>query len=176
MRRTCHPLSRGGRLEARGYAHWNAISCSSPLQSYTHLRDQAEKCTFMKNDSHYRLDPQLIFDADPSHFIKLTPLLRLHLFTFYHSLMSSPKWTLRFSNDHPTHHHRDCNGSPFSESMIIVLPLTKGQGINLALFATVHFLPGTEHLLNPDPCRWTDCILSLELLVCHCKTVAIKSN
>lgn len=38
----------------------------------------------------------------------------------------------------------------FFKSVLIVLPPTKGQEINLALYAAEYFLPGTEHLLNPE--------------------------
>lgn len=43
MRRTCHWLSRRGRGRARGYAHWNAISFTSPLHSRRQFGERLEE-------------------------------------------------------------------------------------------------------------------------------------
>lgn len=163
MRRTCHSLSRGGRCEARGYTHWNAISCGSPLPSPTHLRDRAKKCAFMKNGSHYWFDPVPIFDADPPAFYKIDPhwcISTFQPFAIHSCLLPHELEDLVMTIQQVT------TGTAMEAPSLPPTEITRK--INLAPFVAARIPPGTEHLLNPDLCRWTDCVLSLELLVYYC--------
>lgn len=77
------PVKRG-RYKARGYAHWNAISCTSLLHSRRCRGDRDEKCALWKMAPITCLTP-----ADlccwPPHLISVTSLQCLNPFTPPHT-------------------------------------------------------------------------------------------
>ncbi len=75
------PVKRG-RCKARGYAHWNAIFCSSLLHSSPYLGDRDEKCALWKMAPITGLTPADLCSWPP-HLISVNPLLCLNLFTLH---------------------------------------------------------------------------------------------